>query len=78
MKAVEQPEESWAQFLLGILHLHALAVASVAVYIHARAVQHHFQRAGVLPADHIADAGQMVDMTYLQAIRHRAGRADTE
>ena len=67
MKPVAQPEESRAQFLLGILHLHALAVASVAVYIHARAVQHHFQRAGLLPVDTPEDH----DLTYTEAIKAR-------
>lgn len=77
MKAVEQPPESWAQFALGILHLHALAVASVAVYIHARAVQHHFQRAGILPADEVS--GDSGDLSYADAMRDMARRkSDTD
>lgn len=67
MKQVEQPEESWAQFLLGILHLHALAVASVAVYIHSRAVLHHFQRAGLIDADTPEDH----DLSYAEALKAR-------
>ena len=67
MKAVEQPEESWAQFLLGLLHLHALAVASVAVYIHSRAVLHHFQRAGIREPDTPAAH----DLSYAEALKAR-------
>ena len=62
------------QLWLATAHMTAAVVASAIATTHALAVLYHLNR---MRGDE--EAEQLpVDMTYLQAIRHRAGRADTE
>ena len=67
MKAVTQSERIGVQFMLGMLHLYAMGVAGVAFTVHALAVAHHWQRAGLLSPDEPAP----VDLTYAEAIARR-------
>ena len=73
MKAVTQSERIGVQFMLGMLHLYAMGVAGVAFTVHALAVAHHWQRAGLLDANHSVDTDEMVDLTYEQAVARQGG-----
>ena len=68
-----QPESSLIQLWLATAHLTAAIIASAVATTHALAVIYHLNRVRE-PLDHIADGGQMVDLSFADAMRDMARR----